>query len=110
MNVHVTSRHFKAHQQLVDYAEQAVNALLHYFDGIIKCDVVLSFEKTRKSTKTAEIILSVARQRLTAVGQSDDFFKSIDGAVVKMQHRLQKHKERLRMKDRNVVRRIREKV
>jgi ribosome hibernation promoting factor len=110
MTVNVTSRHFKAHQTLVEYAERSVESLEHYYDGIIKCDIVLKFEKTRKSTKIAEVVVSVARHKLAAEGQSDDFFKAIDGAVQKVQHQIQKYKERLRMKDRNTVRRVREKV
>lgn len=110
MIVNVTSRHFKAHQSVVDHAEQAVTALTRYFDGIIKCDVVLSYEKTRRSMKNAEVIVSVARQRIAAADQSEDFMKSIDRAVDKVLVQLKKHKERMRMKDRVTVRRVQEKV
>ena len=110
MIVNVTSRHFKAHHTIVQHAEEAVESLTHYYDGIIKCEVVLSFEKPRKSTKKAEVIVSVARQQLTAQEQSEDFLKSIDGAVDKILIQIKKYKDRLRMKDRETVRKVREKV
>lgn len=110
MTIMVTSRHFKAHQSLVSYAESAVQRLTRYYDGIINGDVVLSYEKSRRSTKIAEVVVSVYRMRLTAQEQGDDFFKSIDGAVAKVLVQLKKYKDKLRAKDRKEVRRVREKV
>ena len=110
MNTTVTSRHFKAHETLVEYAEGAVAKLERYYDGIIKCEVKLSFEKPRNSAKVVEIILSVYKTKITAMQTSDDFNKSIDGAVEKVLAQLKKYKEKLHAKDRNQVRRVREKV
>ena len=59
MNIKVTSRHFKAHDSLTEYAQESVERLLHFYDGIIKGDVILSYEKAKNSIKVAEIILSV---------------------------------------------------
>lgn len=110
MNTTVTSRHFKAHETLVQYAEDAVQKLNRYYDGIIKCEVKLSFEKTRNSVKSAEVILSVYKGKIAAVNVSDDFHKSIDGAVAKVLVRLKKYKAKLHAKDRKQVRRVREKA
>lgn len=110
MNTTVTSRHFKAHETLVIYAEAAAEKLEHYYDGILKCEVKLSFEKARKSLKVAEIILSVYRTKITAMQTSDDFNKSIDGAVEKALAQLKRYKEKLHDKDRKQVRRVRAKA
>jgi putative sigma-54 modulation protein len=110
MNTTVTSRHFKAHESLVEYARDAVEKLDRYYDGILKCEVKLNFEKARNSVKTAEVILSVYRNKIAAIHQSDEFHKSIDGAVDKVLVRLKKYKERLHAKDRRQVRRVRDKV
>lgn len=110
MAIIVTSRHFKAHQTLVDYAEDAVRTLSRYYDGIIKAEVILSFEKARKSTKIAEVILSVYRHRITAEGRTDDFTKSVDVAVGKALIQLKKFKDRLHNRDRKAVRRVQEKA
>jgi ribosomal subunit interface protein len=110
MKTIVTSRHFKAHDSLVEYAQQAVAKLGRYYDGIIKCEVILSYEKPRRSVKIAEIIASVYRSRLAAVAQSGDFHVSIDEAVQKVLVQLKKYKAKLRAKDRVRVRQVRAKV
>ena len=110
MKTNVTSRHFKAHEALVEYAEGAVAKFERYYDGILKCEVKLSFEKARNSVKVAEIILTVYKTKITSMQSSDDFNKSIDGAVEKVLAQLKKYKEKLHAKDRNQVRRVREKV
>jgi putative sigma-54 modulation protein len=110
MKTTVTSRHFKAHETLIEYAEAAVEKLERYYDGILKCEVKLSFEKARNSVKVAEVILSVYRSKITALQTSDDFNKSIDGAVEKVLAQVKKYKEKLHEKDRKQVRRVREKA
>ncbi|HEY6952459.1 MAG TPA: ribosome-associated translation inhibitor RaiA [Bacteroidota bacterium] len=110
MLTHITSRHFKAHETLLGYAQHAVDQLSHFFDGIIRADVTLSFEKTRKSTKVAEVRVSVYNAVLVGVSKTDDFFKSIDTAVAKVLAQLKKYKSKLREKDRTRVRKVRGKV
>lgn len=110
MRISVTSRHFKAHESLVKYAEQEAAKLTKYYDGIIKCEVVLVFEKPRNSDKIAEVFVSVYGSKLTSIGRSDDFFKSIDIALEKILVQLKKYKEKLRAKDRKTVRKVRAKV
>ncbi|MFH0992268.1 MAG: ribosome-associated translation inhibitor RaiA [bacterium] len=106
----VTSRHFKAHETLVEYAENAMERLSHYYDGILRCDFILSYEKARNSVKSAEIVVTVYRSKLRGIEHSDDYQKSIDGAVAKVKAQLKKYKDKLRAKDRKVVREVREKV
>ena len=110
MRTVVTSRHFKAHKTLVAYAERQAERLEHYYDGIIKCQIILKFEKTRDSDKIAEVIASVYNARLTGVAHSRDFFKSIDAAISKVTSQLKKYKEKLRTKDKKAVRRVRSKA
>lgn len=106
----VTSRHFKAHESLVEYAEAAVARLDHFYDGIIKCEVKLIFEKSRNSIKIAEVIVTVYKTKLTGMERTEDFQKSIDAAVQKVLVQLKKYKEKLRAKDRGRVRQVRAKV
>lgn len=105
----VTSRHFKAHESLVEYAEASVARFNHFYDGIIKCEVKLSFEKSRNSVKIAEVIVTVYKTKLTGIVRTEDFHKSIDAAVQKVLAQLKKYKEKLRAKDRGWVRQVREK-
>jgi len=109
MNTTVTSRHFKAHETLVDYAKDAAEKLDRYYDGIIKCEIKLSFLKAQNSVKIAEVILSVYRNKIAALAETDDFHKSIDGAVAKVLVQLKKYKDKLHSKDRKQVRIVRAK-
>jgi len=110
MVIHITSRHFKAHESLNEYAERAVEQLSRYFDGIMRGDVTFSFEKSHKSTKIAEIRLSVHGSVLVGLGKTEDFFKSVDEAVAKVLAQLKKYKSKIRKKDRTRVRSVRGKV
>ncbi|MBI3003912.1 MAG: ribosome-associated translation inhibitor RaiA [Ignavibacteriales bacterium] len=110
MHIHVTSRHFKAHPSLVEYAEAAVEQLAHFYDGIIKGEVILNYEKPRNSVKIAEVNLSVHNAKLTSVARTNDFSKSIDVAVEKVLVQLKKYKAKIHSKDRIAVRRVRQKV
>ena len=106
----VTSRHFKAHRSLVEHAQGEVKKLSRYYDGIVKSEVILSYEKPRNSVKIAEVIISVYNNRLTGIAKSDDFQKSVDLAVDKVRNQLKKYKAKLRAKNRKVVRKIRAKA
>jgi ribosomal subunit interface protein len=109
MQVKVTARHFKAHDSIIEYAEGTLEKLNRVYDGIVKADVVLSYEKKDKEDKIAEITISVYGTVLTALGKSDDFTKSIDSAVEKTLTQLKRYKEKLHEKDKKIVRNIREK-
>ncbi len=109
MNIKVTSRHFKAHETVNAYAEQAVEGLTRFYDGIVKAEVILSFEKVRKSMKKAEISVKVYNAVLTGMAEADEFEKSIDAAAAKVQVQLKKYKERMHAHDRTKVRKVRAK-
>ncbi len=94
MNVQFTARHFKAHDGLKEYALNQVSTLKKYFDGILNGNIVLRFEKTKSSVKVAEINLAVFGKNLVAIEESEDFYKSIDNAVTKLERQLVKYKEK----------------
>ncbi len=110
MNIHITARHFKAHETLRSYAFDAVNKLEKYSDGIISADLVLSYEKKVNSLKAAELIVKVQGSLLKSLEKSDDYAKSIDAAVAKVGRQLQKHKAKLREKKKTVIRVQRSKI
>jgi putative sigma-54 modulation protein len=110
MKATVTARHFKAHETLVDYAQARMDHLEKFFDGIISGETILSFEKSLNSVKHATVNVHVYGHELTAEGRAEDFHKSIDQAVEKLEIQLKKYKEKLRAKDRAKVRTVREKV
>lgn len=108
MHTIVTSRHFKAHSTLTSYAEEAVNRLGKYYDGIITSNVILSYERSRDSKKRAEITVHVYNAVLAGHSSTDDFFRSIDAATEKVRTQLQKYKAKLRRRDKISLRRVKE--
>ncbi len=92
-----TSRHFKAHYSLKEIAEYEVEKISKYYDGIIKCEVILSFEKVTNSIKIAEFIVnSNNHHTFTAKEQSEDFKVSIVGASDKIISQIKKYKEKIK--------------
>lgn len=79
-----------------------------FYAGIVAADVILSFERATRSTKSAEINLHVHGKTLTAKEGSDDYAKSIDAAVEKLTMQLSKYKTKLRLKDKENLRAIKE--
>ena len=95
MRTNISARHFKVRDELKDYAQQEVQRLTRYFDGIMDCDIELSYQK---ENKTSEISLTVQGNLLKASETSDDFKKSIAVSVDKLEQQLRKYKGKLRNK------------
>ena len=110
MDIHFTARRFKAHKDVKDHSLTSVKKLDKYYDGIVRVDIILSFERSTKSVKTAEITLHVHGATLLAKEKSEDFHKSIDLAVEKLERQLAKYKTKLRKKDKQALRRAKEKI
>ncbi|MFZ4620462.1 MAG: ribosome hibernation-promoting factor, HPF/YfiA family [Bacteroidota bacterium] len=104
MDMHITARHFKAHETLRSYAFRSINKLEDHYDGIISAKLILSYEKATNSVKTAELIVKVQGSILKAQEKSSEYQKSIDTAVEKIERQLQKHKSKTREKRKTVIR------
>lgn len=92
MNISITARKFKAHNSLKSHIQSELNSLTRFSDDILNAEVILSYQNSRENTKTAEVILHVPGQTLTAAEDSDDFKKSTTGAVDKLIRQLEKIK------------------
>ncbi len=88
MNIQITARKFKAHETLKEFIKDEISSLKRFNDDIISADVKLSFQNTQNSIKIAEVLLSIPGQTLTAKEESDDFKKSVSGAVEKLRNQL----------------------
>ncbi len=93
MRITFTARHFKAPDNVKEFAERKVRKIKRYYDGIIDCEITLAHEKL---IHVADISVKVYGQKLRAVEQSDDIFKSIDSAVEKLERQVKKYKSKLR--------------
>ncbi len=95
MRTKFTARHFRTHATLKEYAIDSVKKMEKFYDGIISAEVILSYEKAVDSVKIAEINLTVHGKILTAMEKSEDFIKSIDLAIDKIERQLVKYKTKL---------------
>jgi len=100
MQVTFTARHFKASEPLKTYAEKEVARLERYMDGIVGCEIILTQER---SQYIADITVKTRFARLTVKEITDDFFKSIDQAVDKLERQIKKQKKKFRNRDRERI-------
>jgi ribosomal subunit interface protein len=91
----MTARHFKAPNELQQFAEDSINGLAQFYDGIVSANVVLEQHPHGSDDKMAEIVLSVYREQLFAKEKSDDFLKSIAACIDKLERQLTKYKAKL---------------
>ncbi len=110
LEIHFTARRFRVHPDIREHAVKAVEKLDKFFDGIRRCDIILSFERSTNSLKVAEICLHVNRTILTAVEKSGDFHKSIDFAIDKVERQLKTYKSKLHTKNKKKLLRAKAKV
>lgn len=110
MDINFTARRFRAHPDIKEYAMDEVKKMDKLYDGILRAEIILFYERGVNSLKTAEINLHVYGTMLTAHERTNDYIKSVDGAIDKLSTRLKKYKSKLREKDKTKVRTIREKV
>lgn len=92
MKILITARKFKAHDTLKEFINDEVASLEKYNDSILQVEVVLSYLKNNDSIKTAELIVQVPGQTITATDETDDFKKSIVSAIEKVEKQLDKLK------------------
>jgi putative sigma-54 modulation protein len=100
MNISITARKFKARQTLKDFISSEVKGLKKYNDDILSAVVILSYMNSKDSIKSAEIILQVPGQTLSANVDSDDFEKSVSSSVEKLSRQLKKLKTKRVLKPR----------
>lgn len=92
MDIHFTARRFKAHKEVRDYAWESLQRLDKFYDGIIRSDVILSYERKTNSIKTAEVNVHIQGNTLSAKEKSEDFILSLDRALEKLVKQLDRVK------------------
>lgn len=97
MRVYTESVQFKADQKLIEFIDQKLQKMEHYFDRIIEAHVVLKLENSgRVRDKIAEVRLNVPGDTLVVKQSSKTFEASIDNAVDSLKRLLIRHKEKTR--------------
>lgn len=92
MKTSVTARHFDMSVKVRDHATDAMKGLEKYFERIVDAHIILSKEKERWS---ADIVIGVPGETLTAVSEDEILFTAIDDAAAKAERQLKKYKAKI---------------
>lgn len=96
MTVKIQSVHFDADKKLLAFVEERVDKLTHFYDGIIKSEVILKLDKgDAAENKIAEIKLHIAGNDLFAKKQCKSFEEAIDTSIDALKAQVKKHKEKV---------------
>lgn len=95
MNVTITSRKFKARENLKSFITDEVLSLEKFFDNIQDVEVILSFQESKEMLKIAELIVKVPGHILSATEETEEFEKSVHIAVEKLERQLKKLKTKI---------------
>ncbi|HMQ59414.1 MAG TPA: ribosome-associated translation inhibitor RaiA [Flavilitoribacter sp.] len=97
MKVYTEAVQFKADQKLVDYVQEKLEKVEHYFDRIIDAHVTLKLENAGQvKDKVAEVRLNVPGETLVVKETQKTFEASVNLAVDALKRQLIKYKEKVR--------------
>jgi putative sigma-54 modulation protein len=97
MTVKIQSVHFDADKKLLEFIQEKVNKLTHFYDGIITSDVTLRIDKSSdQDNKIAEIKLHVAGNDLFVKKQCKSFEEAVDDGLEALKIQVKKHKEKIK--------------
>lgn len=96
MTTNIQSVHFDADKKLINFANERVNKLTTYYDGLISSEVVLRLDKSSTDeNKLVEIKLHAKGQELFSKKQSASFEESIDLACEALKTQIKRYKEKV---------------
>jgi putative sigma-54 modulation protein len=97
MKVRVQSIHFNADTKLLQFIQEKVDKLIHFYDHIIGGEVVLKLDKaTDMKNKIVQIIIQIPGNDLMAKEQCRTFEEATDLCVDTLSRQIKRHKEKLR--------------
>ena len=92
MNIQITARKFRAKDSLKNFIRGEIKSLEKFNDEILDVNVVLSYTHLKDSIKDAEIVVQIPGKTITVNQSSDDYEKSVSGAIQKVIRQLSKVK------------------
>lgn len=97
MDIQIQSIHFNADRKLIDFIEEKVGKLTHFYDGIIRSEIFLRIDKAGDATnKVAEIKINVPGSDLYVKRQCRTFEEAIDTGLEAISRQVKKHKEKIK--------------
>lgn len=97
MKLQVKSVHFDADKKLLNFIQERLDKLEHFYDEILSGEVSLRLEKADDSrNKYVQVRLNVPGNDLVAHEQCRTFEEATDLAVDALRKQLVKHKEKVK--------------
>ena len=96
MNINITSRHFKANDEIQTYVRERLESLTKYHEEIIHADAILDQLTNSNNNCTCELIVKLKNKLLTTKTATEDFVKSIDQSVDVIEKQILKHKDKVK--------------
>ena len=97
MKIKIHSIHFDADQRLLEFIQEKVDRLLHFYEHIIDGEVYLKLDKSTSSeNKIVEIKVNAPGKTLFASEQKKSFEEATNNAFDSLQKQVKKHKEKIR--------------
>jgi putative sigma-54 modulation protein len=97
MQVKIQSIHFDADKKLLDFIQEKVDKLGHYYDGVMGGEVFLRVEKSKDTqNKIAEIKIQTRTGELFAKKQCKTFEEAVTESTDALRMQVKKHKEKVR--------------
>lgn len=93
MNIAITSRGYKAPDNLKSYINEKLNRLDRFSDIIMDGEAIFSYEKL---DQIVEIKLKLKHKVIRVSERSDDIFKSVDLAIDSLERQVAKAKGKLK--------------
>ncbi len=99
MDTNIKTTHFDADSKLINFVNNKVNKLDKYFDGIIRAEVSLNFDKSKKKfteNKEAKIKIGIPGNDLFAEKGATSFEEAVDCVVDALEKQIKKYKSKLK--------------
>lgn len=97
MKLTVQSIHFDADKKLLQFIQEKVDKLVHFYDHILGGQVVLKLDKSSDSkNKIVQIIIQVPGNDILASEQCKSFEEATDLCIDVLTRQIKKHKEKTR--------------
>ena len=97
MTIKIQSVHFDADKKLVEFVQERIDKLTHFYDGIISSDITLRLDKSSDAeNKVAEIKVHIAGNDLFAKRNCKSFEEAVDTSIDALKIQVKKHKEKIK--------------
>ena len=96
MDIDIQSVGFTSDQKLINFINEKLEKLTHFFDNIVACEVYLRVErKSAQENKTVEIKINIPGKDLFAKKQCDSFEEATVEAVEALRKQIKKYKGKI---------------